>query len=132
MSNALFPKFLEYILALLTSNDVKAVLVDTNDYTYDGSTDEFLSDIPSGARVATSGNLSSKTVTLGAFSAANSIFPAVSGDQSEAVVLYIDTGSEATSRLIAYIDTMGGLPVTPNGMDIEINWDTGDNKIFHL
>ena len=33
-------------------------------------------------------------------------------------MIYKDTGSEATSPLIAYIDTATGLPITPNGGDI--------------
>ena len=39
-------------------------------------------------------------------------------------MIYIDTGVAGTSRLIAYIDTgVAGLPVTPNGGDINITWD---------
>jgi hypothetical protein len=34
--------------------------------------------------------------------------------------------------LIAYIDTATGLPVTPNGGDITIAWDSGANRIFKL
>jgi hypothetical protein len=56
----------------------------------------------------------------------------VSGASVEAIAIYQDTGNEATSRLIAYIDTATGLPVTPNGGDINLNWDTGVNKIFKL
>ena len=38
----------------------------------------------------------------------------------------------STSQLVAYIDTATGLPVTPNGGNIQIVWDTGANKIFAL
>jgi hypothetical protein len=47
-------------------------------------------------------------------------------------VIYKDTGTAATSPLIAYIDTATGLPVTPNGGDITVTWDNGSNKIFKL
>jgi hypothetical protein len=48
-------------------------------------------------------------------------------------VLYKHTGSDATARLIAYIDTASsGLPVTPNGGDIVVQWDSGANRIFKL
>ena len=114
------------------SNDIKVVLVDTNDYTVSINTHQFLSDVPSGARVATSANLSSKTATLGVADAADVTFSAVTGDQSEALVIYQDSGSAATSRLIAYIDTATGLPVTPNGADITVTWDNGSNRIFAL
>jgi hypothetical protein len=60
------------------------------------------------------------------------VFSAVTGDQSEALVIYKDTGSAATSPLIAYIDTATGLPVTPNGADVTVTWDNGSNKIFKL
>jgi hypothetical protein len=60
-------------------------------------------------------------------------FTAVTGDPCEAIVIWQDTGVESTSRLIAYIDTASsGLPVTPNGGDITIAWDSGANKIFKL
>lgn len=39
---------------------------------------------------------------------------------------------QTDSPLIAYIDTATGLPVTPNGGDITIAWDSGANKIFKL
>src|SRR5438094_347328 len=82
------------------------------------ATDQFLSAIASGDRVATSGNLASKTSTAGVFNAANVTFTAVSGAACGALVLYKDTGAAGTSPLIAYIDTATGLPVTPNGGDI--------------
>lgn len=114
------------------ANNIKVVLVDTNDYTVSINTHEFLTDIAGGARVATSSNLGSKTSTLGVADAADVTFSAVTGDQSEALVVYQDSGSAATSRLIAYIDTATGLPVTPNGADITVTWDNGSNKIFAL
>lgn len=57
---------------------------------------------------------------------------AVSGSASAYIVIVRDTGADATSPLIALIDTATGLPVTPNGGDITIQWDSGANKIFKL
>jgi hypothetical protein len=55
----------------------------------------------------------------------------VTGNSIEALLIYIDTGSAATSRLVAYIDTgVTGLPVTPNGGDIVITWNA--SGIFQL
>lgn len=123
MANVLYPKakqgFIGGDLALDTDN-IKAVLVDTATYTY-SATHEFLSDIPSGERVATSTNLTGKTITDGTFDSDNIVLLAVTGDPSEAIVLYQDSGVEGTSRLIAYIDTATGLPVTPDGTNININ-----------
>jgi hypothetical protein len=134
MANVLYPKAKERFLSGsidLTSNDIKAVLVDTADYTY-SSSHEFLSDVAVAARVATSSNFGSKTVTSGVFDAADITFTAVSGDVSEALIIYKDTGVAGTSPLIAYIDTATGLPVTPAGSDIPVIWDSGANKIFAL
>lgn len=113
-------------------NTIKAVLVDTALYTVSIDVHQFLSDVAVGARVSTSPALTTKTKALGVAGAANTVFTAVSGASVEAVVLFQDTGVEATSRLIAYIDTATGLPVTPNGGDINLNWDAGVNKIFKL
>ena len=135
MANGLYDKarqkFLDGSISW-SSDNIKIVLVDAADYTVSLSTHEFLSDIPSGARVATSDNLSNKTSTSGIADADNVTFTAVTGDPSEAIVIYKDTTNAATSPLIAYIDTATGLPVTPNGGDITITWDNGTNKIFKL
>lgn len=114
------------------TDDIRIILVDAADYTVNTATHDFLDDVPSGARVATSGALSGKTVTAGVADANDVTFTAVTGDPSEAIVIYKHTGNEATARLIAYIDTGTGLPVTPNGGDIIVQWDSGANKIFRL
>lgn len=135
MANALYGKGRQKFLDAdidWSADNIKCVLVDAADYTVSIDTHEFLSDVAGGARVATSGNLASKTSTLGVADAADVTFTAVTGDQSEALVIYKDTGSAATSALIAYIDTATGLPVTPNGADITVTWDNGSNKIFKL
>lgn len=135
MANALYDKARE---DFLTGNldwstaTIKAVLVDTNDYTVNLSTHEDLADVAGAARVATSGAFTGKAATGGAADADDVTFSSVSGDSIEAIVIYADTGTESTSRLIAYIDTATGLPITPNGGDIIITWDNGPNKIFKL
>ena len=115
------------------SDNIKAVLVKvTSGYTVNLSTDQFLSTIVSGNRIAVSGNLASKTTTAGVADAADVTFSAVTGSAAGAVVIYKDSGTDTTSQLIAYIDTATGLPVTPNGGDITVSWDNGSNKIFKL
>ena len=115
-----------------TSDTIKVVLVDAADYAVSIDTHEFLSDIPAAGRVATSAALTGKTSTLGVADANDVSFSNVSGDQSEALVIYKDTGSAATSALIAYIDTATGLPATPNGGNVNVTWSDGANKIFRL
>lgn len=112
------------------SHNIKCVLVDTASYSVNFATDVYLEDIPSGDRIATSGNLSGKTSTGGVADANNVTFATVTGDQSEALVIYRDVTNETDSPLIAYIDTATGLPVTPNGGDITVEWNA--SGIFAL
>jgi hypothetical protein len=115
------------------TDDVRAILVDTGSYTVNLATHDFLDDVPGGARIAVSSALGSKTVTAGVADAADVTFSAVTGASVEAIVIYKHTGTDSTSRLICYIDTASsGLPVTPNGGDITVQWDSGANKIFKL
>jgi hypothetical protein len=132
--NVLYPKFKEAALKALvdlSAVTVKALLVDTGAYTY-GAAHEFLSDIPAGARIASSAALGSKTFTDGVFDAADTVFTAVSGATVEARVLYVDTGVAGTSRLIQYTDADTGLPLTPNGADVNLAFDNGASRIFAL
>lgn len=135
MANALYDKGREGFLdgsIDWDTDDIRVILIDTDDYTVDLANHDNLDDIPSAARVATSGALTGKTVAAGVADANDVTFSSVSGDQSEALVIYQHTGTESTSRLIAYIDSATGLPVTPNGGDITVQWDSGSNKIFKL
>lgn len=135
MANAIYPLYKQALLDAssnvdLNDGDVRVILVDTNDYTYSASHD-FLDDVPGGARVATSTALQNTTVTNGTFDADDIALSSVSGDQSEALIIYIHTGTEGTSRLVAYIDTgVTGLPITPNGGNINIAWNA--SGIFTL
>lgn len=127
MANALYDLGRESFLKgeiSWSADNIKAVLVDSADYTPNLATDQFLSNIAAGGRVATSVNLTGKSTTAGDAVAANVTFSEVPGDISEFLVLYQDTGVEGTSRLIARIDTATGLPVTPNGGDIQVQWST--------
>lgn len=114
-----------------TGQDMRVVLVDTADYTF-SQTHQFLSDVPGAARVAVSGALAGKTATNGTADANDVTFTSVTGDQSEALIIYQHTGVDATSRLVAYIDTATGFPITPNGGNITVVWDSGANRIFTL
>ena len=115
------------------SDDIRCILVDAADYTVDLNNDDNLDDIAAGARVATmAASLAGKSTSAGTCDATDVTFSSVTGDVSEALVIYLHTGTESTSTLIAYIDTATGLPVTPNGGDITVAWDSGSDKIFTL
>jgi hypothetical protein len=77
--------------------------------------------------------LASKTVAAGVFDAADISFTGLSSAPTiEALVIYKDTGADATSNLIAYIDTATGLPVAAAATQVDVTWDNGANKIFKL
>lgn len=135
MANALYDKGREGFLSGdidWDANDIRAILIDTADYTVDLAAHDNLDDVPAAARVAASGSLAGKTVTAGVADANDVTFTNVTGDTVEAVILYQHTGTESTSRLIAYIDSGSGLPVTPNGGTVTVAWDNGANRIFKL
>lgn len=122
MANGLYAKGREETLKgnIDWENDtIKCVFVDTDTYTVNLNTDQDLADIPSGNRVATSGALTI-TVSGGTVDCADFAVNSVTGDQFEAVVFYKDTGVEATSTLLLYIDTATGLAFTPSGGNIDV------------
>lgn len=134
MANAIYPKYKEAILGggantdLLTGT-VKVALVDTGVYTYNAA-DQFLTSLT--GVVGTAQTIgATKSVTDGLFDGGDVTFTSVTGNSVEALVIYIDTGTAGTSRLVAYIDTsVTGLPVSPNGGNITITWNA--SGIFQL
>ena len=135
MANTLYDycrqRFLEAQINWMTDT-VKVILVSTSAYTPQTAVHQYLSDISGSARIAGPVTLTSKTTTGGAADAADVTFTSVTGPSIEAIVIYIDTGTESTSPLVAFIDTATGLPITPNGGDIIVTWDNGVNKIFKV
>lgn len=125
MANIFYPKGKEAFATKLVDwvgDDIRGIIVDSADYTYSAAHDN-LDDVPVAARVSTSA-LASKTATNGELVAANTTFSAVTGDPSEAIILYQHTGVESTSRLLIYIDSATNLPFTPQGNDVVVNWPT--------
>jgi len=134
MANAIYPKYKQALLdddSNIDLNDgtVKVALLDTGTVAYNAAHD-FYDDVSAGV-VGTPGAIGNTTVTNGLFDGDNVTFSAVTGATCEALVIYIDTGTPGTSRLVAYIDTdVTGLPVTPNGGDITVTWN--GSGIFQL
>lgn len=127
MANGLFVawKNATYKADVDLDNAIKVVCVDHADDTPVVATDDFLDDIGAAARVATSGNLASKTfgtVAGGTFDAADTTVSAVTGDVFESLVGYYDSTVAGTSNLIWYQDTGTGLPFTPSGGDVLLVW----------
>ena len=127
MSNALYNPFKQQLLDNTTALDldgdtIKASLIDSADYTFSAAHDEYSgggTDVPAGAIVAASGALGSPTCTNGTFDTADFTWSTVTGDQSEAIILWDDTVTN--DRLMAFYDTgITGMPVTPNGGNINV------------
>lgn len=142
MANAVFPKakegFLDGSIDLDTAV-IKVALV--RGYTYNTAHD-FVDDITGagGTLHATSGALTSKSVTNGVFDADDVTFttPATNTNdhsiliyQASAVTGGADVAA-SSQRVIAWIDTGTGIPIKPAGGDITVVWDNGANKIFSL
>ncbi len=137
MANSLFDKGRESFLSQNPALDfdtdtIKITLCDVADYVKNLATDQYYAIVTAAGRVATSAALASKTVAAGVADAADVTWPTVSGDPSEEIVGWKDTGVEATSPLIFDIDTATGLPVLPNSGDITVQWSAGASKIFKL
>ena len=73
------------------------------------------------AVIAESSNLTGQAFpSMGVLDFADFTFPTVSGADCESLNWHLETGVDATSTWWLFIDTATGLPVTPNGGDINI------------
>ncbi len=122
MASVWYPKAKESFLKgdLDLDGTIRAVLIDTGTYTYNAAHDNY--DDLTGVVGSESGAFASKTFTDGVFDAADIVFSAVTGSAAEAIVIFLDTGTPSTDKLILFVDSATGLPVTPNGGDINVTW----------
>ena len=118
---------------------IKVALV--RSYTFSAA-HKFVSDVTGAGGVlhVTSAALATKTVTGGTADAADVTFTAVASNASGHSLLVFQASAvtggadvaASSQRLIAYIDTGTNLPITPNGGDVTVAWDSGANRIFTL
>lgn len=141
MASAVYAKGLTGILNgdidVLTDTLV-AILV-TSGYSLDND-DDFVSDLtPASNELSGAGysraTLASKAVAeddtnnRATFDAADVVWTGINAGTAAAVVIAKNSGADATSVLIAYIDT-GGFPVATNGGDLTIQWNA--SGIFYI
>jgi hypothetical protein len=128
MANAIYPNWKEALMQASAdsalSGTVKAALARSAVYTYSAS-HTYLSDVtsPHATKSDALGSKTYGTVADGVFDAADFKFtaPASDGNAYNQLIIFIDTGVAGTSRLVAFYDTgVTGLPVTPNGGDINV------------
>ena len=121
MASQLYPKGAAHILGAATKVDHVADTIKALFYASTfNSAHEFVSDLTGASIVARSGGLASKTVTLGVFDANDITVTAVSGSAFSELVLVKDTGTDATSPLIAIFDIS---TFTPTGGDVSVIWN---------
>lgn len=94
--------------------DTIKVLFYAGSYT---STNEYVADLTGASIVARSGALAGMAITNGVVSCNNVTLTAVSGSAFTHVILYKDTGADATSVLIAIFDIT---LFTPSGGDVNV------------
>lgn len=134
MSSALYNAGKQALLrgqANLQDSNVAAALV-SNTYVLDLAAHTNLTHISTHV-IGGPQSLAGRTTTDGVFDAADTTFPVVPpGVTAQAVVLYMNTGTPATSTLLAYIGTITGFPLAGNGGDVNVQWDNGAFRIFSL
>lgn len=132
MANAHYTTYLNRQLGLGSqslidwdTDTIKGVLC-TAVYSAAVTTDQFLTDVPSGARIVTA-TISTITIVDGAVKVSGSVTftPGTTGDVLTQLVIYKDTGSAATSPLAVCFDTFtSGMPVTTaSGTGIVFNFN---------
>ncbi len=105
-------------IALLDQTDSGTITVDTANF----------GEVNGATIVAESAALASKTVgtvAVGVFDADNVVLSAVTGDAADYLILRKYDATAANSPLIITWDsTTTGIPMTPNGGDITVTWNT--------
>ena len=120
-----------------SSDDFRVIMIDVDDWPNAGTTTsqqthQDLDDIPSAAEVAVSTSaMTGLTVSSDArCDAGNVTISGVTGDPTEALVVYRHTGATDADRwLICYIDN-AQVAHTPNSGAVEIQWNS--SGIFQL
>jgi len=139
MANALFNAGKNAFLTgahVWGTDNTRLILVDEGTDTPVPATDEDLADITAGARIAESGNFTYTSALPDADGSADAddvTLSSVSGATVESIVIFRETGTDATSTLLVYIDTVTpAFAFTPNGGDVTITWGGAPDYIFSI
>jgi len=118
LASQLFPKGAGHLLGATTKVDLAADTIKILFYSGTITTTwEFVSDLTGASIIARSGALSGKTTTNGVFDANDITLAAVSGSAFTHVILYKDTGVDASSPLVGVFDVSS---FTPSGADVNV------------
>jgi hypothetical protein len=111
----------------LETDTFSMFFVDEADDTISQSADIDAADRASAAQVpafASAPSLANNTATVSSnilvFDADDLTFTSLSGDQSESLDLFKDSGTDTTSPMVANFDDYTGLPLTPSGGNVTV------------
>ena len=108
------------------TDDIRLSLLDQDDSGVIDASDVDYADINAGTVVAEGTNLAAKTVGVvnpGVFDADHFTFVSVSGDAADYLTLYKWNATASIAPLaVTWDSATTGLPVTPNGGDIEVQF----------
>lgn len=136
MANAIYPKYKEALLSgstdIALTGTVKITLL-TNDVlpgVYDAS-HQFYDDIDAANKLDEE-TFTNVSVVNGVFKADDVTFDAVAdASEVDSLVIWIDTGTPASSRLVCFMDTnVIGLPMVADGTPVDLTFNT--SGIFQL
>lgn len=128
MADAIYPKYKEALLSgaadvALDSSNVVVSLVD-GDTEFFSSSHEYYSDLNASAIVGTE-PLTNKSVLNGVFDADTLQIQNTSNTSAEALLIWINTGNNATSRLVAWLDdSIVGLPTPADDPFVDVSWNS--------
>lgn len=135
MANALYDKGREGFLdgsIDWDTDDIRVILLKSG-YTFSAA-HQFVSDLtPASYDNGRTAALGTKTVTSGIADAGDTSLTATAATACNSIVIYKYNAADASARLIAYIDTATGLPLTPAASGtVNIVWANSGNYIFKL
>jgi hypothetical protein len=111
------------------TSDIRTLLVNIQ-YVPDPS-HSFVSDIPPSGIAVRGEVLASKTVEDGFVRAATTRYEdLLLAQEVTGLVLYVDTGVDATSRLLAFMDDELAFPFTPAGFHYDFSYDAAKGGFF--
>lgn len=136
MSNFVYSKAKEALLNgdIDVLNNTLKVIVASSTYIPDELNDEFVQDISLAAIKYRTSALVDVSSDNGILDADDIQIPNYPGDAFNALVIYVDSGSDSTSRLLAYINESPGLPFSGSVSEVSfyIAWSNGPTKIISL
>ncbi len=102
-------------------------------YTLNPELADYLSDVDVVQRVAISNPITGRSMSKGWFLASPTLFPTtVDANLVGSLVVYRDTGVEATSDLVIYIRDARSMPFRFTGGSVYVVWQVGNSGVFRL